>query len=352
MVVGLGILVGLGALLFGAARLEGIQDLIATTIARRMLEPRVVGLERNDALHVIVCGSGSPLPAPERSQACVLVFAGGHGYVFDTGMGSVENLATWRIPAERIDHVFLTHFHSDHIADLYELNLLGWVAGRSGPLRVHGPQGVETVVEGFQKAYSLDRGYRVAHHGDLLAPENGHIVAAPFDLGPKTWVVHEDGEVKISAFRVEHDPVEPAVGYRVDYRGRSVVISGDTVRSESLTEAARNVDLLLHEALAPHVVATLKRETEASGQPRLTKIMIDIPDYHTSPVEAAELANEANVRKLVLYHLAPAPPSFTGLAETVFLRGVPEVRPGVTLARDGSYYALPVGVETIDERTL
>ena len=342
--IGLGVLVGLG---FAATRLHSVEDYFSTRVAKARLKPAYGDVTGDDAMHVIVCGSGSPLPSPERSQACVVVFAAGHGYVFDTGMGSVENITTWRLPSERIEHVFYTHFHSDHIADLYELNLSGWVTGRPGPLQIHGPPGVETVVQGFQQAYAHDRGYRVGHHGaELLPPSHGDLGAVPFEYPSARKVIHTDGEVTVSAFPVQHEPVEPAVGYRVDYRGRSVVISGDTIKSDTLIDASQGADLLLHEALAPHMVARLKGLTEQAGLKRVTKIFADIPDYHTSPVEAAEVANEAGVQKLVLYHLAPAPPH-VGMAERIFLRGVSAVRSGVTLARDGSAYVLPVGDDSI-----
>jgi len=237
-------------------------------------------------------------------------------------------MGQWRLPSEQIDHVFFTHLHSDHIGDLYELNLQGWSLGRGGPLTVHGPPGVETVVEGYQQAYSLDRRYRVEHHSrELFPPERGELVAAPFEVSEGSQVVHEDGDLRVSAFPVDHSPIEPAVGYRVDYRGRSVVISGDTAPTPSLVEAYEDADLLLHEALAAHVVSTLERAAGEAGQDRLRQIMGDIPDYHTTPVQAAELANQANVRKLVLYHLVPGPPSFPPLAARVFLRGVSAPEP-------------------------
>jgi len=114
--------------------------------------------------------------------------------------------------------------------------------------------------------------------------------------------------------------------------------------------AARDADLLLHEALAPHIVSTIEQMTRAEGRPRIAKIMADIPDYHTSPVAAAKAANEANVGRLVLYHLVPGPPP--GVAEQVFLRGVSAVRKDVTLAVDGSIYTLPAGSREIREREL
>ncbi len=347
-----GLLLALALSLVLASRSAFVQDRLTERLATARLQGSVGAQLDDDGLHVIVCGSGSPLPNPERAQACVVVFAGGRGYVFDIGIGSAGNMGQWRLPAARIKDVFLTHFHSDHIGDLYELNLQGWTLGRGQPLRVHGPPGVETVVEGFQKTYSLDRRYRVQHHGELLPAEHGDMVAAPFAVREGSEVVLEDGDLRILAFAVDHSPIEPAVGYRVDYRGRSVVISGDTAPTPSLVEAYKDADILLHEALAPHVVSTLERAAGEADQGRLQQILRDIPDYHTTPAQAAELANQAKVRKLVLYHLVPGPPSFPPIAEWAFLRGVSDLRSDVTLAYDGATYSLPVGSDAILERAL
>ena len=152
-----------------ASRLKVRQDRVVRRIAEQGLSS-TTDLFHGDAMRVVVCGSGSPLPSPERAQACVLVAAGGRWYVVDIGVGSAENLARWRIPAQRVGGVFLTHFHSDHFGDLGELNLQTWVGGRSSPLRVFGPPGVERVVGGIEEAYALDRSYRTAHHGQVRTP--------------------------------------------------------------------------------------------------------------------------------------------------------------------------------------
>ncbi len=126
------------------------------------------GIEDGDALRVFVCGSSSPLPAQGRAQACIAVLSPEHFFVIDSGAGSTLNIMTARLPTQRLDGVLLTHFHSDHIAELYELNLNSWVQGREHPLAVYGPEGVKQVVEGVNQTYELDVSYRVAHHGSDL----------------------------------------------------------------------------------------------------------------------------------------------------------------------------------------
>jgi ribonuclease Z len=134
--------------------------------------------------------------------------------------------------------------------------------------------------------------------------------------------------------------VTPAYGYRFDYKGRSVVVSGDTTKSPALIAAAHGADVLVHEAQSDHIIALVGAAAKAAGRDRVAKIMADIPSYHTTPVQAAEVANEAGVRLLVMYHLNPPPPN--ALAARVFLRGVADVRPnGWILGDDGTLVTLP-----------
>ncbi len=321
--------------------------LITAVIHRNMDDADRAALFEDDALRLLVCGSSSPFPSEDRARPCLAVIAGGKFYVVDTGPGSWNRMALLRIPAERIGAVLYTHFHSDHIGDLGEFNMQTWVAGRPGPLPVYGPEGVQRVVAGYQEAYALDNGYRTAHHGAaLLVPENGLMQAHPFtpnEDGSRAEVLR-DGDLRISVFPVSHAPISPAVGYRFDYKGRSLVISGDTVKDAHLTAAAQGTDLLVHEAQNQEMVAQIQAAAGELHRPRLEKVMGDIPSYHTSPVEAAEIANAAGVPLLLMYHLTPPPPN--ALAERVFLRGVSAIRErGTVLARDGLLVELPLSGE-------
>jgi ribonuclease Z len=305
-----------------------------------------------DALRVLICGSSSPLPHATRARPCTAVFAAGKLWVVDVGPGSWNHVAQWRVPPN-LGAVLLTHFHSDHIGELGEWNLQSWVNGRSAPLTVIGPEGVERVVAGFNEAYALDRGYRTAHHGaDFLPPDVGSMAAATiaFAEGAKSAVVHDADGLRITAFLVSHAPVVPAVGYRFDYRGRSVVISGDTAKSERVAEAAKGADVLVHEAQANHIVKILQ-EASTQTRPRAAKILGDIPSYHATPTEAAEIANEAGVKLLVMTHLTPPPPN--AMVERMFVRGVDDVRKGGwVLADDGMLFTLPEGSEKIERSKL
>jgi len=336
------------ALAFAAlllAACEGAQDALVQRAAARAT-PRA-DLFADDALRVLICGSASPLPHPTRARPCTAVFAAGKLWVVDVGPGSWNHVGGWRVPAD-LGAVLITHFHSDHIGELGEWNLQSWVNGRAAPLTVIGPEGVQRVVAGFNEAYALDVVYRAAHHGaDFLPPEVGVMTPAPiaFPDGATSAVVHDADGLRISAFLVSHAPISPAVGYRFDYQGRSAVVSGDTVKSANLIHVAEDADVLVHEAQANHIVALLE-ETATSARPRMAKILGDIPSYHTSPVQAAEAANEAGVKLLVLSHLTPPPPN--ALIERMFVRGVDAVRgSGWVLADDGMLFTLPAGSDEI-----
>jgi len=308
-----------------------------------------------DGLHVALCGAGAPLPDADRSGPCVAVIAGRKLYVVDAGAGSSRVMARIRVPQGKIEAILLTHFHSDHIDGLGELMMQRWVGGsHRDPLPVYGPQGVDEVVAGFNQAYRQDGDYRVKHHGPEIVPSSGHGgIAKPFAVPPagESTLVVEDGGLEIRAFRVDHRPVEPAVGYRFDYAGRSVVISGDTRKSANVEKFAVGVDLLVHEALAPKLVAVITSGAARAGARNVEKISRDILSYHTTPVEAAEIARDAGAKALLFYHVVPPLPLRP--LRDAFLEGVADVYTGpVALGRDGTFFSLPAGSDAIEHDEL
>lgn len=345
-----GLILAAGAALYFV---PALQDLVIARTIDRTLESRHDGILAEDALRVAVCGSGSPLANSVRRPSCNLVFAAGKIFVVDAGSGSFALVARWRLPLDRLAGVFLTHFHSDHIADLPEVRLQSWVQQRPAPLPVFGGPGIERVVSGFTEAFALDDFYRIGHHGpDFLKPANGPMLPqeiANADGTPlkehQSKVVYEKDGLIVTAFAVAHPPVVPAYGYRFDYKGRSVVFSGDTHQSQSLAEHARGADVLLHEAMDKSIVGLAAAAAARAQNPVTAKIMADIPDYHSSPQEAAETAKTAGVAHLVLTHLIPPIPSWLG--NRIFLRGTQVTGVKTHIAFDGMLIELPAHLKTV-----
>ncbi|HEY7216399.1 MAG TPA: MBL fold metallo-hydrolase [Thermoanaerobaculia bacterium] len=352
-------IVTLAALLFvaGAAAVllsPGVQQWLFDRAAQQMSARTNTTPLADDALRVAVCGSSAPLPSDTRAKACVAVFAGGKFYVVDAGPESVENLVMWGMPLSKIGGVLITHFHSDHIGDLGELQLQTWAGGRPAQLAVYGGPGVERLVNGFNEAYRLDQGYRTAHHGEKVMPSRTWgMVARAVELdGPptpakdRTGLVLEEGGLRITAIEVNHAPIAPAYAYRFDYKGRSAVITGDLKYHPPLAKAAAGADVLVSEAIALNMTRSLGKAASDAGRGQTAAIMHDIEDYHISPEQAARIANDAQVKLLVFYHLLPAPDGF--LPRRLFAQGVDEARRGDwTVADDGSLYTLPIGSDEI-----
>lgn len=313
--------------------------------------PNRSSLLDDGALHVILCGSGSPLPSVERAGPCTAVIADGRMFLVDVGPGSAQNLQLWGLPRGNLAGVLLTHFHSDHIGELGEVTFGSWVGGRTEPLAVYGPVGVDKVVGGFQAAYELDASYRIAHHGaDLLPPDGAKATPHPIQLSeesPSSVVYDQDG-LQITAFLVEHEPISPALGYRIDFGGRSVVVSGDTIRSANLEAASQGVDVLVHEVLSDALIGGAAGALASGGNERTGKILTDTLDYHTFPADVHALAADAKVKLLVLSHLVPPLPA--AQADAVFMRGRAEDAPNeAVVGVDGMHIALPANS---DERTI
>ena len=324
-------------------RIPAVQDRVMTS-ALNNLQNQEIDLYDN-SLTALVCGSRSPLPHPRRAETCILINAGGSYYVIDVGDGSASNLRSYGVNLGKIKAVLLTHLHSDHISDLADIHLGTWVAqSRTKRLDVYGPSGVEFVTKGFEDAYKLDFKYRNEHHGDEVAPIN--IVG--FDPHPvdllNPVVINENG-LKVTAFKVPHDPVKPALGYRFDFKGRSIVISGDTSYSENLITYAKDADVLFHEAQANHILEIMKGVANKAGNSLTAKVLDDITTYHTTPKDAAKVANLANVDHLVFYHLTPSPR--TSMMERMFFRGVNKIRKDWSVADDGTMVVLPLDSDEI-----
>ncbi|NWG46794.1 MAG: MBL fold metallo-hydrolase [Alphaproteobacteria bacterium] len=348
------VLIGLVALLllggvavFVALGNPSVQDgLLERAVAARAGAAPL--LPAPDRLEVLFCGTGSPLPDETRGASCLLVLAGERMILVDAGPGAWQGLNRAAVPLGGLSAVLLTHFHSDHVGGLGEVTLYSWIGGRKAPLPVYGPPGVERIAEGFNTVYALDSVYRTAHHGaELLPPDATGLESRTVPMpGEEGRLVLSEGKLEIVAFRVDHSPVEPAYGYRIVYGDRALVVSGDTVKHPNMARFGRGADLMIHEALARHMVAGMADALEGAGALANAKLLRDTIDYHTSPVEAAESANEAGVPWLLYTHVVPPLPN--AVMRRSFLRGVAAVRPeGVRIAEDGLLVSLPLGSEAV-----
>ncbi len=303
-----------------------------------------------DSLKITFAGTSGPLPVRDRAKSSLVIQAGGTMYLVDIGPEATENIMTWRLPIETARAVFISHLHSDHIGDLGEFNMQSWVAGRPSPLMVVGPPGVDRLAAGLNEAYGPDHRFRNAHHehDGIRLPIAAGLLKARVVQPPRsgTAVVWTDGALTVTAVVVSHEPATPAYGYRFDYTGRSVVVSGDTKKWPPLAEAAKGADVLIHEAQSAEMNRTMVQGLTAQGRGRMASIMNDTLSYHTTPVEAAEIARAAGVKALVLTHLTQA--GMPGFSPQAFTRGIDAGGPlDWRLAADGMTIDLPVGAPAI-----
>jgi ribonuclease Z len=326
-----------------------ILQLLPNAVTNVMESDKISDL--GDGMHIVLCGAGGPMPSSTRSGPCVAVIANEKMFVVDAGAGGTRNLGRMRLNTGSIDGVFLTHFHSDHIDGLGQLAMMRWVTGtHTKPLPVFGPTGVTSVVEGFNLAYGKDAIYRNAHHGDSVAALTGKGMSpVSFEVpknGTKLTVYEKDG-LKVEMFSVNHEPIHPAVGYLFTYKGRTALISGDTTKNENVELFSKNIDLLIHEALSPELLTIMSESAGIAGNASGSKIFYDVLDYHTSPVEVAEIARDAEAKHLLYYHIVP-PLDIPGL-KTIWLMGVDEVYTDYTVGEDGTLFSLPENSEEIIE---
>ncbi|MEO1220770.1 MAG: MBL fold metallo-hydrolase, partial [Pseudomonadota bacterium] len=196
----------------GVGLVFGFQRAIGQAVFERVGVERIAGnrLTLDDGLHIILCGTGSPLPNPDRAGPCNVIVAGDQAFVVDIGEGGARNLNLMGFDVAGIDGLFITHYHSDHIDGVGPLALLRWTQGTATtPLPLYGPQGLEQVVDGFNAVYGLDHGYRVDHHSDAIVPESGGgLTARMFEMGNEPQVVFDSDGLTVTAFRVTHDPID------------------------------------------------------------------------------------------------------------------------------------------------
>lgn len=275
--------------------------------------------------HVVLLGTGTPNPDPDRSGPAVAIVVDSSVYIVDAGPGIVRRVAAAAratkfaaLAMPKLKIAFLTHLHSDHTVGLPDLMLSPWVLGRTVPLEVYGPPGTQNMVDHLQAAYAEDIRMRVS--GGEPSNKTGYGTNAHEVL---PGVVYQDSLVKVTAFAVPHGKWEHAYGYRFDTPDRSIVLSGDTAPSDAVATACNGCDVLVHEVITEAHLAVRTPEWQAYHRA-----------YHSPAPELGRVAAKAKPKLLVLYHLIP-----TGLNEAELIG---EIRRGfkgpVKVGRDLGVY--------------
>lgn len=292
-------------------------------------------------LHIVMGGTGTLSTDADRVGASVAVVASGRVLLFDAGPGSTRVVGSSGVPLGAVTDVFLTHLHSDHFSDLGELTVATELMGRTEPITLHGPVGIEQVAEGFAMAYAIDHRNRSAQHPGHLDPDNARLRPDVLPALTEPALIFDADGIQVRAFPVNHAPVEPAYGYRVSYGGREVVISGDTGYHEPLSGYARGADVLIHEAMDKDFAEQIARVAYQIDQERTGALIRDALPNHSTADDAGRIAAAAGVDTLVLTHVSP--PLISPLLARRFVNRARAVFDGeVLLAEDGMRIDLEV----------
>ena len=242
-------------------------------------------------IEVVLLGTGNPLPDRDRAGAATLVRAGGRTMLVDAGRGVCLRLAAAGVVPIMLDAILLTHLHSDHICDLNDVVTTHWVMSQAPtPVRIFGPPRTNEVVDGMRAMLGPDVEYRLAHHPDLTWEPQIEVS----ELSP--GVVLDEGGLRVVAAPTDHRPVEPTLGYRIEFEGRSVVLAGDSVPCDGLDTLCLGADVYVQTVLRDDLVRLVP-------VPRF----VDTIDYHSTVAQAAQTAARGGVGTLVLTHQVPTP---------------------------------------------
>ena len=244
-------------------------------------------------MRLTLLGTGCPVVSTERFGPAQLVRHDGRAVLVDCGSGVTQRLLAAGCPGRDLDALLLTHLHSDHIVDLFQLVISSWHQGRDRPHQVYGPPGTKAYVDGLMALWQPELAQRIAHE---RRPSTAALQVEVTEFGPGPLL--ELAGLTVSAVEVEHQPVKHAFGFVFEAAGRRLVLSGDTRRCAALTEAACGADLLLHEVF-------IHREMPVVEGVRTEETRANVAGYHTLSSEVGKIAAEAGVGCLVLTHFVP-----------------------------------------------
>jgi ribonuclease Z len=307
---------------------------------------------QDTGMHVIMAGTGQPWYDPIRNPQCIAVIAGGKFLLFDTGDSCTKTLDKMNLPINRIDNVFLTHYHSDHTNGLGHLISHTWVTGRQQPIHVYGPKGADYLISGLKKVSKLDVALR-AGNVETLNPDLAVAVPHEFEYAEdgSSSVIWSQNGIVVKAFKNDHYDVEISCGYRIEYAGRVVVISGDTIWCQSVIDNSEDADLLIHEAtnktMAERAACLAETVIPAPQGPALAGMIRRPIQHHIDTLEVADVAAQAAVDRLVLTHIIPPIPESFNAA---FISGMSTIYSGpIDVAKDGdSFYLPPAPSDDVD----
>ena len=267
---------------------------LASTMGAAALTPQRAAQPPRTRLILLGTGGG-PRPRVQSSGSAQVIIAGGRLYVIDCGDGVARQLVRAGASLDTLSNVFITHHHSDHNADYGNLLLLSWANGLTRRVDTWGPPPLDRITRLFLEMSAEDIETRVTDEGRApLAPlVHSHEVS-------RTGAVMQDDAVKVTCAVVDHPLMKMALAYRFDGPDRSIVISGDTARSDALVKLAQGADVLVHEAIFPAAIDRL-----AARVPSATNLRAHLAASHTAVEDCGRVATAAGVKTLVLSHLVP-----------------------------------------------
>lgn len=244
-------------------------------------------------MRLTLLGTGCPVVSVERYGPAQLVQDATHSILIDCGSGVTQRLLAAGCSGAQLDALFITHLHSDHIVDLFQLIISSWHQGRERPQKIYGPSGTKKHIQQLMAMWSIELDQRVAYE---RRPSSSALIIEVEEISPKSRITI--GPMVVTAVGVDHSPVRHALGFMVESGGRKMVFSGDTRPCSSLEIAARGADLLLHEVFVHY-------EMKADGINRTEETIANVAAYHTLSSEVGGVAQRAGVATLVLTHFVP-----------------------------------------------